>query len=154
MEREELISNIVDHYTYHACVMTLITPLNRPRPTALRQTLHSMTNWRTQGSLCQKTSSTLQNDPLCSHFPPRVLFPHLLVPLQTNARTRWILDNNPPPLSLVAKPPPFFLQVDTESPLLSRAAITYLSTPALLVLKLTPKPKTLYESHILTKLQG
>lgn len=31
-KREELIGNVADHYLYHACVMTLITPLNRPLP--------------------------------------------------------------------------------------------------------------------------
>lgn len=31
-KREELIGNVADHYPYHACVMTLITPLNRPLP--------------------------------------------------------------------------------------------------------------------------
>ena len=127
--------------------MTLITPTPpespspTPSPANCRQTLDSMTNWRTQGSLCQ-TSSPAKPPPsaltLHSHLSPCFLF----IPLQTNARTRRLLDNNPrlqaPAWLWGAKSPPFFLQVNTERPLLSWAVITYLNKTALLVLKLPP----------------
>lgn len=99
-KREELIGNVADHYTYHACVMTLITPLNRPLPP-----LTPLTNTRLNDKLedtrvIVPKHPPLQNDPLCSllpfSFPSPFSVPPPLISLQTNAWTCWILDNNPP----------------------------------------------------------
>lgn len=99
-KREELISNVADHYTYHACVMTVITPQSlAPAPHPQTSDKHSTQwqNWRTQGSLCQNILHCKTIPLPALSFHSHFLFLPLLIPLQTNASTRMILDNNPPP---------------------------------------------------------
>lgn len=129
-KREELISNVADHYTYHACVMNLITPLNRLLPPLTRE---PPTNTRLNDKLedtgvIVPKHPPLQNDPVCSlishsPFPPRFLPPHTHTSRSKpmHGRAGYLIITSPPssPTRLL-KPdrPPFFLQVDTESPLL------------------------------------
>lgn len=67
-EREELISSVADHYTHHACVMTLITPLNCPLPPLTRKppTSSRLNDKLEDTRVIVPKHPPLQNDPLCS----------------------------------------------------------------------------------------
>jgi len=79
-KREESISSVADHYTYHACVMTLITPLNCHLPPLT----HKLSNkhsaqWQTGGHKghCAKIlpwKMIPSAFSLNSHLPPHFLF--------------------------------------------------------------------------------
>lgn len=96
--------------------MNLITPLNPPPLTPQTTDKHS-TQWQTGGHKghCAKTSSPAKTIPSALSFLILVSLPVFwspLIPFQTNARTRWILDNNLPPFQshmvVEARHPPSF----------------------------------------------
>lgn len=134
-KREELISGVVDHYPRHACVIALITPSLTHHP----QTTDKLsTQWQTEDiRVLVPKHAALQNDPVPPPAPKFLissLFSASLLsrfrPVPGGAESFIIVPLIYPHMVVENKSPPFFLQVDTESPLLSCAALRYLCEPA------------------------